>query len=90
MLEKSYICGTGLFYEIESNTIENLMPYITKKHQTISQYGFDTNELREMILTTQPRGIDRVVPIGKSLEFSYIWDGNDLLKSFSREVEIWS
>jgi len=83
-------CGTGLFYEIECDTIENLMPYITKKHQTISQYGFDTDELKEMILTTQPMGIDRVVPIGKSLEFSYIWDGNDLLKSFSREVEIWS
>ena len=31
-------------------------------------------------------GIDRVVPIGSSLEIDLIWDGFDIVKTLSREV----
>jgi len=81
-------CGTGLFYELEAESLENLLPYITKKHQTIAQYGFSKQELVDLIYNNMPEGIDRIVPIGKSLDFSYIWDGYDLFRSFCREIEI--
>jgi len=34
------------------------------------------------------RGIDRIVPIGHSLDFNAIWDGYDLVEQFSRKVTI--
>jgi hypothetical protein len=71
-------------------SLKHLFSQLGKKYQTISYYGFDTQELSSAINNTQPIGIDRVVPIGKSLDFSHIWDGYDLLKSFTREIEIWS
>lgn len=83
-------CGSGLFYEYEMPSLKHLFSQLGKKYQTISYYGFDTQELSSAINDTQPIGIDRVVPIGKSLDFSHIWDGYDLLKSFTREIEIWS
>jgi len=81
-------CGTGLFYEMELESLELLIPFMSKKHQTISYYGFQKSEFRDMIYQNLPEGIDRIVPIGKSLDFSNIWDGFDLFKSFSREIEI--
>jgi len=81
-------CGAGLFYELEQDKFESIFPHITKKYQTIAQYGFSKDELKVMINSSMPEGIDRVVPIGKSLDFSYIWDGYDLFRSFCREIEI--
>lgn len=83
-------CGTGLFYEFSTNHLTDIFQNVTKKHQTISYYGFNKKELTQIIYQTLPQGIDRVVPIGKSLEFSHIWDGYDLFQSFCREVEIWN
>jgi len=83
-------CGTGLFYELETNDLISIFQDINKKHQTVSHYGFNPEELKQAIYKTLPSGIDRIVPIGKSLEFSHIWDGTDLLQSFCREVDLWN
>ncbi len=83
-------CGNGLFYEYALPSLETIFSKLGKKYQTIAYFGFDKEELKDAIKHTQPSGIDRIVPIGKSLDFSHIWDGFDLLKSFTREIEIWS
>ena len=44
----------------------------------------------QMVQENMPTGIDRIVPIGKSLDFSNVWDGFDLFRSFTREVEVWN
>ena len=36
----------------------------------------------------KPKGIDRIVPIGKTSDFSLNWDGIDLINSLSRVIEI--
>ena len=33
-------------------------------------------------------GIDRVVPIGKALDISLIWDGYDVIDSLSRTITL--
>ncbi len=81
-------CGTGLFYELEIDKFEDLLPHLTKKHQTLAYYGFSKEQLKIIISKGMPDGIDRVVPIGKSLDFSYIWDGYDLFRNFCREIEL--
>jgi hypothetical protein len=87
-VNESLHCGTGLFYELEIAKFEDLLSSMTKKHQTLAYYGFSEEELKRVILNELPKGLDRVVPIGKSLDFSYIWDGYDLFRNFCREVEI--
>ena len=81
-------CGTGLFYELEIDSLDNIFLHATKKNQTISYYGFTKKELTSLIYNNMPEGIDRIVPIGQSLDFSYIWDGYDLFRNFCREIEI--
>lgn len=83
-------CGGGLFYEVEALSLLDVFSNITKKIQTISYYGFSDKQLKDALFETQPVGIDRIVPIGKSLEFSHIWDGYDLLQDFCRQIEICS
>ena len=83
-------CGTGLFYECEVDGLSEVFQHISKKYQTIAYYGFEKEVLFAALQQTLPYGIDRVVPIGKSLEFSHVWDGYDLFESFCREVEVWS
>ena len=36
----------------------------------------------------RPSGIDRIVPIGRTMDFSLNWDGYNLINTLSREIEI--
>lgn len=83
-----YHSGAGLFYEIEVGDLNEIYKFITRKHQTIAQFGFSKDELKDSIKLNMPNGIDRIVPVGQALDFSNIWDGNDLLLSFCREIDI--
>ena len=40
------------------------------------------------LLNSNLLGIDRFVPIGKSLEIDMIWDGYDVVKSLSRVISL--
>lgn len=81
-------CGNGLFYEIEKNTLEEVGELITDKDQTLVYYGFTHEELEKLITQINSRGIDRIVPIGQALDFNNVWDGQNFLKSFTREIVI--
>ena len=81
-------CGAGLFYEIHVKKLESIIPLITKKYQTISVFGINENKIKSFLVNNIPNGIDRIVPIGKALEFSHIWDGYDLFHEYTREVTI--
>jgi hypothetical protein len=80
-------CGSGLFFECRFDSLRDLKRFLSRKDQTVTSYGISADEWKSF-LRMQPGGIHRVVPIGKALEFSPIWDGFDLLRSFCREVEI--
>ena len=54
----------------------------------MSYYGFQLKELKGLVQTIRPRGIDRIVPVGRTMDFSLYWDGNDLINSFSRIIDI--
>ncbi|MBN2895270.1 MAG: hypothetical protein JXK05_05210 [Campylobacterales bacterium] len=86
--DATHHCGNGLFYEYHCDTLETLMPQIGKKYQTMAYFGLTPEYLRTLIRSHRPLGIDRIVPIGQSLDFSDVWDGFDLLRSFCREVEV--
>lgn len=81
-------CGAGLFYESRIASLPELLPLLSRKIQTLSYCGVTTEQLVDFVDTWPLRGIDRIVPFGKALEFSYQWDGFNLLNALTREVVI--
>ena len=54
--------------------------------------GLDYNLFKKQIETFMPlleagiRGIDRLIPIGRTMEFDYIWDGYNLAERLTRVI----
>ena len=44
--------------------------------------------LKKFVLQNNLKGIDRIVPIGQSLNIGLLWDGYDILNILSRGIEI--
>jgi hypothetical protein len=80
-------CGGGLFFEWELRELADLVSLLSEKDQTISYFGFQPKDLRRLVHSLPMRAIDRIVPMGTALDFSAVWDGNNLLQSFSREID---
>ena len=78
----------GYFYEYDSKNINEIFNYISPKYQTLSYFGFEKDYLINLIKKKKLLGIDRVVPIGETLNIGMIWDGFDLAKVLSRVIEI--
>ena len=78
----------GTFYQLNCPNLNSLNNYITKKCQTVSYYGFKKNHLEIFIKKNKPIGIDRIVPIGKSLDIDFYWDGYNCIEELSRYIRI--
>tara|TARA_Y100001970_G_scaffold289507_1_gene420126 strand:- start:13573 stop:14778 length:1206 start_codon:yes stop_codon:yes gene_type:complete len=83
-----YRCKGGYFPEYHIKDLKELSTVITKKFQTLSYYGFSKDELKKIIFELNPIGIDRIVPIGRTMDFSLVWDGYDLMSILSRKIEL--
>jgi hypothetical protein len=81
-------CGGGLLFQFQMSSLVEIVPFVTRKDQTLSHFGFTEPELRELALALNGRGVDRMVPIGQALSFSRFWDGYDLLQAFGRRIHI--
>ena len=83
-----YRCNSGYFSEYHAASISEINNIIDRKYQTLSYYGISNEELSKFMKEEKPKGIDRIVPIGKTSEFSLNWDGTDLINAFSRVIEV--
>ena len=84
----SFRCTSGYFSEYHASDISELASIITRKYQTLSYYGINIQEFKKFLEKERPFGIDRIVPIGKTTEFSLMWDGYNLIESLTRNIEI--
>ncbi len=76
----------GTFVEINLESIKAIKKIISKKCQTITYYGIKHNELKNIIINSGTLGVDRIVPVGRALDMSLVWDGKDLIYSLSRII----
>ena len=83
-----YRCAGGYFSEYSTTNFNDLASIVTTRYQTLAYFGFSKEELQHFVLNNHLKGIDRVVPIGKTTDFSLIWDGYDLITMLSREILI--
>jgi hypothetical protein len=85
---RSETFGGGVVCEINLPELRALAPHINYRDQTLAQFGFTDDTLREFALALKGRGLDRIVPLGRSLDFDAVWDGEDLLFRFTRAVTL--
>ena len=72
-------CGGGYFYLQNIQNVSELTDFSNKNYQTLTYFGLSQEEKIEIIKLSQGKGIERIVPIGKGLNFDYIWDGYNLI-----------
>ena len=78
----------ALFIAIKQKNLNFLNKIVTEKFQTIVYFDFSQKELKNLIINKKLKGINRIVPIGKALEFNLDWDGKDLINTLSKVVQI--
>jgi hypothetical protein len=78
----------GTFAEIEVSSLGEIRNFVNEKFQTMTYFGFNSVQLRELVELEKFKGIDRIVPIGAALDMGLIWDGYDLPLTLSRIVDI--
>lgn len=83
-----YKCAGGYFSEYIAKDWSEVADIVNNKYQTLAYSGFTKQELQAFIEENRLTGIDRVVPIGATTDFSLIWDGYDLIRTLSRVVSI--
>ena len=81
-------CQSGYFNEFKIAHINDISNVVKRNYQTLSYFGIERIDLLNFFRINRPLGIDRAVPIGKTLDFSLCWDGYDLVNQMSRIVEI--
>lgn len=78
----------GSVIEITSQRIQDIELFDRIKLQTLTYFGFSKNELIQEVRKMRPRGVDRIVPIGRALDINVFWDGYDIISELSRIIHI--
>lgn len=78
---------SGYFLEYDCGEILELRTLCNDTHcQTIGFLG--ERETLFPLLESGIKGVDRVVPIGKTMDFDLIWDGYDLTERLTRTIHL--
>lgn len=81
----NYRGNSGYFYEYHCGDITELRDFCNDTHcQTIGYVGNRDSLLP--LLKSGIRGVDRVVPIGHTMDFDFIWDGYNLIEQMTRTI----
>ena len=70
-------CGGGIFQECVLDRLDQAAALLDAKLQTVTHFGFTDAEMAAIPAL-------RLAPIGHALDFSHIWDGQDLLAEMTR------
>ncbi len=77
----------GHFYEYDCKDIQELRPiFDSKKCQTIGYIG-DADVLTPLV-EEGAKGVDRIVPVGRTMDFDLIWDGYNIPTMLTRTVSV--
>lgn len=78
--------NSGYFFEYDCDDIMGIRVLCDDDHcQTVGFYG-DLELLRPLFISGI-KGVDRVVPLGKTMDFDLIWDGYNLVERLTRTIK---
>lgn len=82
-----YRGNSGYFYEFDCDDILALRDFCgDPRCQTVGLLG--GKSLLEPLIQAGIRGVDRVVPIGYTMDFDLIWDGYNLVERLTRTIQM--
>ena len=80
-----YRDNSGYFYEYDCKDIMEIEPLCNDKRcQTVAYIG--NKDVFLPLIKSGIKGIDRIVPMGKTMDFDLIWDGYDLPALLTRTI----
>ena len=81
----NYKDNSGFFFEYDCGDIMDIKSICdSKRCQTLSYIG--KKDLFQSLIKSGVKGIDRIVPVGKTMDFDLIWDGYNLYHSLTRAI----
>lgn len=83
-----YKNGGGYFFEYEANELEEIVPMLSKSCQTIAYLGVEKERIQNIVRINGVRGVDRIMPVGKTMELQFVWDGYDMIETMSRVIKV--
>lgn len=81
-------CGGGLLTHAVEISTGSLSTHLSVQHQSITYFGLEADELTSLAQSAGQAGVDRIVPIGKALDFGPFWDGYCLWDDLTRVVVV--
>ena len=84
----NYKYNSGFYFEKNIENLREIKDVCDIRCQTLTYFGVKEEDFRVFLEEVRPIGIDRIVPMGKSMDFTLIWDGYDLIRQMSRRVSI--
>lgn len=85
---EKYRCLGGYFTEYATQHIEDIAQIVDGRYQTLSYYGLERADLEQFVRLQRLSGIDRIVPVGETTAFSFVWDGYNLIDQMTRIVDV--
>ena len=80
--------GGGLVVDVRVSSISDLVRLLRPSDQTLTYAGLTSEQLDELVAVAETAGVCRVVPFGRALAFTRVWDGMDLVEELTRIVVV--
>lgn len=79
--------SSGFFFEYECKDILEIRDLCDDvRCQTIGYIG--SKDIFIPLVNSGIKGVDRIVPVGKTMDFDLIWDGYDLITGMTRSISV--
>ena len=83
----NYKGNCGYFLEYSLGSMDELACVLKKQCQTVTYLGAHLHDkIKDTIFQQGLKGGDRIVPMGHSLDLSFVWDGYDMPLALSRKI----
>lgn len=77
----------GYFYQLDLKSLNHLNRYLNPKVQTLLYYGLTESDLKSIEKDRNKKGMNRIAPLGKSMQINFKWDGYDIFNELTNTIE---
>ena len=84
-----YKNGSGYFFEYIANELEDIIPILNIRCQTVSVLGVDKRDIKNLVFKYGTRGVDRIVNVGQTMGLEFVWDGYHMIENMTRLVYLY-